>query len=139
MDMKSTAQQLNVSLTAQRIDSNPDTTADEYTAARDKQFEKDYVSHWEITLRYAGKQITVNHSTVTVGGVPSVEEVLDCLFADYLEIEDALDFKDWAQRTESNPKSKAAKRTYKLHSEQRISMSKFFGDEAFDLLCNSVS
>lgn len=137
MDMKTAIEDFKINLVSKRVESNPNLVMDKYTSPRDKAFAKDHLSHWEVTLQFNEKQLTIYHS-VAGGYPPNAEIVLLCIMGDSLDVEDAETFEEWAEQFNLNPKSVAAHHTYEHHIKQREDLIEFFGDDAFDILCNAV-
>lgn len=136
MDMKTAIEDLKINMVSKRVESNPNLVMDKYTTPQDRIFAKNYLSHWEVTLQFKGKQLTVHHSMV--GRQPNAEMVLHCLIGDSLDVEDVETFEEWAELFNCNPNSKSSLQTYEHHVKQREDLIEFFGDDAFDTLCNAV-
>ncbi len=77
-------------------------------------------THWTVTLRYRGRQMTTPYymgSAYT--GEPVTEGVLDCLLSDSSGYDSARDFADWCADYGYDTDSRKAERTYQQIARQR--------------------
>lgn len=93
-------------------------------------------THWRVTLRMRGRQLTVPYSMgPACGGEPEAMDVLDCLCFDASTVEQAPFFEEWAGECGYDPDSRKAERVWKAVGYQTRALRKFLGvlyQEALD-------
>lgn len=88
---------------------------------------------WTVTLRYAGRRMTVDFYTGQAAGEPDAAGVLECLCSDACTVENARSFEDWCCELGFDSDSRTAERLYKASVRQTEALRRFLGD-AFDRL-----
>lgn len=135
MDTRSTIQSLGVTSVSKRVDFNPSLLVED--TAHNRAYNDRYCSHWKVTLKHKGHQLTVPFSMGQAHGAsPSLHNVVGCLISDSLSVED-VDFEDWAENLGFDADSKSAKKAYKACVRMRERLIDFFGDDAFNALCDA--
>ena len=85
-------------------------------------------SHWRVTLRYQGRQMTVPFSMGPAHShEPEAAEVLECLLSDASGADE--DFENWAADLGYDPDSRKAERIYKTVQRQTLKLSRLLGDD----------
>lgn len=125
MDMKSTIDSLGIGMTLTQVD-RPAIPMSGYFAK--------VLKHWKVTFTHGGDSMMVRVSQI---GTPTPDDLLECLFDDYLAVED-MEFDEWCEHARRDPMDREAWETYTRIVEQREEMIKFLGDEAFDAMCNAI-
>ena len=116
-----------ISATAEPADRNPNMEEDG----------KYPMDHWRVTLRRAGRKMTVYFSMGQAhnGKAPKAAEVLNCLALDSAGIENAGDFDGWCRGYGYDTDSRKAHRTYAACQRQAQRLRQFIGsDEAYQAL-----
>jgi len=85
-------------------------------------------SHWKVTLRYQGRQMTVPFSMgPALSHEPTAADVLECLLSDASSADE--DFENWAADLGFDPDSRRAERIYRTVQRQTLKLSRLLGDD----------
>lgn len=125
MDTKQFVAREHIRAAVNWADSNPNAADDQW--ARE-------ATHWRVTLRYQGRQMTVPFSQGSaISREPSAADVLDCLASDASGYEQARSFEEWAADYGYDPDSRTAERTYRAIEKQTAALRRLLGS-AYDRL-----
>ena len=93
-------------------------------------------THWKITLRNQGRQLTTHYSMGPAHTEePTLEDVLDCLASDAAGIENSPRFDQWAGEYGYDPDSRKAERVYKVCQKQAEGLLRLLSSrETYDSL-----
>ena len=84
-------------------------------------------SHWKVTLRRPGRQMTVPFSQGPAHcREPEADDVLSCLLSDASS--DQQDFASWCADLGYDEDSRKAERTYQAVQQQTAKLQRFLGD-----------
>lgn len=92
-------------------------------------------NHFKVTLRMAGRQMTLAFSQgYAVGGEPTAADVLNCCAGDSSSVENARSFEDWASDLGYDPDSRKAEKIFKICEVQAAKLKKFLGEDLYKIL-----
>jgi hypothetical protein len=93
------------------------------------------MNHFKVTLRRAGKQITLYFSQgYGISGEPTAAGVLNCLASDSSSVENTRSFEDWASDLGYDPDSRKAEKIFKTCEVQAAKLKKFLGEDLYKTL-----
>ena len=97
------------------------------------------MNHYKVRLRRDGKQMTLYFSMgIALTGLPTVEDVIDCLASDAASIENARNFEDWCGEYGYDTDSRKAEHTFKVCQKQAEQLENLLGDTLYkELLWNT--
>jgi hypothetical protein len=108
-------------------DNNPNMEAD-------KEWNRG-ASHWKITLRCRGRQMTTYFSQGSaISGLPTAADLLDCLASDSSGIENARSFEDWCSEYGYDTDSRKAEKTFKVCERQAQKLKTFLPSGEYEML-----
>ena len=86
-------------------------------------------TNYSVTLRFEGRQMTVQWWAGSLAGEPKVEDVVYALCADSCGVEYSKGFEDWAANYGYDVDSREVERTYKACVAQTKRLKKFLGND----------
>lgn len=117
-----------ITTTAKRVKSNPNF-----------QDQETPMNHFVVVLQWNGDLMRVPFSQgLGLSGVPTAEDVLDCLASDAASVENAKSFEDWANDFGYDTDSRQAEKTYNICKTQACELETFLGKELYAQLLWSV-
>ena len=128
MSVKDFVQEHGMSMTATRVDNNPN--MDDMPAGS---------THWKCVLHFDNRQMTVPYSMGSAhSNDPEIEDVLECLASDASTLEYCLNrepsFEEWAYDLGYDTDSRKAERTYKAIKQQAKELRRLLENEYDALL-----
>lgn len=87
------------------------------------------MNHYKVVLKYAKHKMTTYFSMgLGISGLPTAEDVLDCLALDAAGIENARNFEDWCNEYGYDTDSRKAEKIFKVCTKQALQLQCFLGD-----------
>jgi hypothetical protein len=124
--LKTRIQDMGLTMTCQRSDSNPHMEQDSWSAT---------AHHWRVTLHHGSKRLRTFFSQGSgYTQPPTIEDVLNCLADDAAGHENAQSFEDWASEYGFDSDSRRALRDYQLIGRQAQALKNFLGEAYHEVL-----
>jgi len=120
MTMQQFVNRYHVRASAKWADSNPNMIG---------EWKDHGASHWRVTLKHQGRQMTVPFSQGSaISHEPTAEDVLGCLVSDASGFENARSFEEWCSEYGYDTDSRTAERTYQIIEKQAEKVKRLLGD-----------
>jgi hypothetical protein len=112
-----------IRMTSVHTDRNPHMADDDWSRT---------ATHWKCIIGRGKARMTVPFSQGSAHTeAPTLATVLDCLASDASSVENARDFREWAEEMGGDPDSIKALKTYRLIQKQAAKLEALLGPDAY--------